>query len=315
MSYQKLEKTGLYLSVWGSSFMSILGISFGLLIESEAILLDGFFNVITFIMALASVWISWLVRQPEGKQFQFGYLSFIPLVNLSKGLLIFVLSLFALFSAISAMLHGGRMLNASLGVVYAIIAALGCLFIAISQHSIAQKIGSSMIIVDAKNWLVNGLISLSVGIAFSIIAFIQGTSWSGLVPYADPIIVTFLVLITLPVPIKIVIESANQILLGAPNSEIQKQLQLAFKTAIADLPCEKYWTRMTQAGQNIYLHIFWLIPQEFSKISVEQLDNLRTQITETMQQTYSDITVDIIFTQDTQWANHINASVSQIQSN
>ena len=96
MNHEKLEKLGLYLSLWGALFMSILGISFGLFIESEAILLDGFFNVISFIMALASLWISWLVRQPEGKQFQFGYLSFIPLVNLSKALLIFVLSLFAL---------------------------------------------------------------------------------------------------------------------------------------------------------------------------------------------------------------------------
>ncbi len=312
MNRQKLEKTGLYLSIYGALFMSILGISFGLYIESEAILLDGFFNIISLMMAVASLWIAWLVKQPEGSQFQFGYLSFIPLVNLSKGLLIFILSLFALFSAISALLHGGRMLNAGLGVIYAIIAASGCLIIGISQKFIAKKTGSSILIVDAQNWLINGLISLSVGVAFGIVAFIQGTSWSNLVPYADPIIVTVLVLITLPVPVKIIIESANQILLGAPHSEIQKQLRLVVETAIAEFPCEQYWLRMTQAGQNIYLHIFWLIPQEFSQISIKELDRLRMQITEKMQQSYHDLTVDIIFTQDTSWANQTNSSVTKI---
>ncbi|HAC63099.1 MAG TPA: cation transporter [Cyanothece sp. UBA12306] len=303
---QKLEKIGLYLSIFGSLFMSILGISFGLFLESEAILLDGFFNVISFMMALASLYIAWLVRQPEGKQFQFGYLSFIPLVNLSKALLIFILSLFALFSAITALLHGGRMLNPGMGVIYAIIASSGCLIIAISQHFIAKKTGSSMVIVDAKNWLINGLISLSVGIAFGFVTFTQRTSWSNLVPYADPIIVTVLVLITLPVPIKIIIESSNQILLGAPESDIQQQLRLVFHNAILDLPCEKYWLRMTQAGQNIYLHIFWLIPEEFSKMSLEQLDNIRKEITKTMEESYNDLTIDIIFTQDAEWMQKIS---------
>ena len=45
------EKIGLNLSIFVTLFMSILGISFGIFIQSEAILLDGFFNVVSFIMA------------------------------------------------------------------------------------------------------------------------------------------------------------------------------------------------------------------------------------------------------------------------
>lgn len=140
MNQENLEKIGLYLSVFVTLFMSALGISFGILIESDAILLDGFFNVVSFLMAIITLWVAWLQKQPENQYFQFGYLSFIPLVNGIKGLLIFVLSLFALTSAISAILHGGRTLNANLAVVYAAIAAAGCLITALIQKKLLKKI-------------------------------------------------------------------------------------------------------------------------------------------------------------------------------
>ena len=306
MSSNKLEKFALQLSVGGTLFMSILGVTFGLWLASEAILLDGFFNVISLIMAIASLWISWLIRQPEGKQFQFGYLNFVPLVNLSKGLLISVLSLFALASAVSALLRGGRMLNPGMAVIYALIAASGCFIIAITQNIISKKTRSPMVIVDSKNWLINGAISLSVGIAFGIVAFIQGTSLSWFVAYADPTIVMTMVLVTIPVPIKIIIESTNQLLLGAPSSALQKQLRIVLETAIKDLPCAKHWLRMTQIGQYIYVHIYWLLPKDFAAISVEKLDRIRAKITRLLEQTYRDITIDIIFTQDQQWVEQMN---------
>ena len=63
------------------------------------------------------------MQQPDNEYFPFGYGSFEPLINLSKGLLIAGLSLFALVSAINALLHGGRTLNPGFGITYAAIAA------------------------------------------------------------------------------------------------------------------------------------------------------------------------------------------------
>ncbi len=88
MILQKQEDFVFKLSIWGASGMSFLGITFGLIAPSEAILLDGFFNVISVLMAGVSLWVSWLLKQPESEDFQFGYALFEPLVNLGKDLLI-----------------------------------------------------------------------------------------------------------------------------------------------------------------------------------------------------------------------------------
>ena len=302
MILQKQEDFALKLSIVGTSGMSFLGIIFGLIAPSEAILLDGFFNVISLLMAGVSLWVSWLLKQPESEDFQFGYALFEPLVNLGKGLLIGMLSLFALFSSIVALLNGGRSLNAEIGIIYAAIAATGCLIIAFIQRNIAKKNNSPMVQVDSQNWLINGTISLSVGIAFIIVSFIEKTSWSGFVPYADPTLVTVLVSITLPVPIKIIIESLNQLLLGSPSLVVRQQIRTVIRESIQDLPCVKYWLRITKMGRQLYVHIYWLLPANFQINSVYQLDQIREQIAVVLQQSYNNLALDIIFTQDKKWA-------------
>ncbi|MGF1488916.1 MAG: cation transporter, partial [Prochloraceae cyanobacterium] len=178
MNSQKLEKFALKLSVFGTPFLTILGISFGLWIQSEAIILDGFFNLISLIMALASLWVSWLISQPASKYFQFDYLNFIPLVNLIKGLLIVITSLLALILSIITIFNGGRNLDSQIAVLYAIIAAITCSIIAVIQRYIAQKNSSTMVIVDSQNWLINGLISLALVIAFSFIRVLENSAYN-----------------------------------------------------------------------------------------------------------------------------------------
>ncbi|MGK7876373.1 MAG: cation diffusion facilitator family transporter [Xenococcaceae cyanobacterium] len=306
MSNHHLEQRALQLSIWGALGMAGLGITFGMLTPSEAIMLDGFYNLISFVMAGASLWVSRQVRQPDDEYFQFGYAGFEPLVNLIKGLLIAILSLYALFSAIDVLFHGGRELNTGFAIQYAVIAASGCLIIAVIQTAIAKKTGSPMVQVDSKNWFINGVISLSVALAFLIVAFIQGTSLSGFVPYADSTIVTALVIMTFPIPIKIIIENLKQLLLGAPNCAVRQRVKALFEGAVEDLPWVKHWLRITQVGRQFYLHIYWLLPEEFQLTSVEQLDQIREKITAVFQQEYANLTVDIIFTQNAKWAGVMN---------
>ena len=287
--------------MFGTLFMSTLGISFGLWIQSEAILLDGFFNFISLIMAIASLWVSWLITQPSNKHFQFDYLNFIPLVNVIKGLLIFTVSLFALASSVIAILNGGRSLDAGLAVIYAIIAAAGCLIIALIQRHVGQKTNSSMVIVDAQNWFVNGLVSLSVGIAFTIVVLLKGSPFEWFTPYSDSTIVILVVLVSIGVPIQIIIQSIRQLLLAAPSSKIQRELNSILATAIEELPCTEYSVRMTETGQYIYVYLLWLLPQQEESNKVKEVDRYRTIVTKALQAYHENLNLDIIFTEDKNW--------------
>ena len=306
MNNHQLEQLALQLSIWGALGLALLGISFGLFVPSEAIMLDGFFNLISSVMAGISIWVAWLVKQPDNEYFQFGYASFEPLINLIKGLLITLLSIFALFSAIDALLRGGRVLDAGVAIKYSAIAASCCLVIALIQSAIAKKTGLPMIRVDSQNWFVNGLVSLSIGFAFILVIFIEGSQWSGFIPYADPTIVTTIIIITIPIPIRIILDNIRQLLLGSPQSAMRRHIERLFQSAIESVPCADKRLRMTQIGRHLYLNIYWLLPDNFELNSVKQLDLIREKIEAALKPEYQDLNVEVIFTQNEHWFQQMN---------
>ena len=307
MNNHQLEQLALQLSTRGALGLALLGITFGLIAPSEAIMLDGFFNLIGFVMAGISLWVAWLVKQPDNEYFQFGYASFEPLINLIKALLIALLSLIALFSAIDALLHGGRLLDAGIAIKYAAIAAACGLAIALIQTAIAKKTGLPMVRVDAKNWFVNGLISLSIGVAFILVGLIEGSQWSRFIPYADPTIVTIIIIITSPIPIQIILDNIRQLLLGSPQSPMRQHIEQLFQSAIEGVPCAGKRLRITQIGRYLYLNIYWLLPENFELTSVRQLDRIRENIETVLKPEYRDLNVEVIFTQNEQWFKEMNS--------
>jgi predicted Co/Zn/Cd cation transporter (cation efflux family) len=82
----------------------------------------------------------------------------------------------------------------------------------------------------------------------------------------------------------------------------KKRLKTLFKTTAQRFPAEKHWVRMTQLGKIVFLSIYWLIPQDFSFENIGQLDEIREEVAAVIQQSYPDLMIDIIFTQDAKWA-------------
>lgn len=300
------ERTALQVSTIGTGGLALLGIGFCLFVNSDSILLDAFYNVISFVMSLGTLWIAWLVRQPESQVFQFGYMGFVPLTNILKGLLVTIVSLFAGMSSIQGLVSGGRATNSTLAMIYAAIAATSCLLITLYQWRVSQKINSPLLRVDTKNWLVNGLISLSVGLAFAIASWIENTSLAWFVPYTDPTLTLLIVTLSLPIPLKTIGSNLYQLLWGAPTSERQLQIKHGFDQAIAQLPYEHIWLRTAEIGDFIYIHAYWLLSESQQSLTLADLDQMRLSIIQALQALIPNLEADIIFTQDAEHASSLD---------
>jgi hypothetical protein len=119
VDHEKLEKNGLVLSIVGALSMAALGFGFAVLTSSDAVLLDGFFSLIGFAVGLVSLRVATLVRRPDDEFYHFGYAAYEPMLNLTKGLLMAFVTLFALVSAILVVIEGGREIEAGWASVYA----------------------------------------------------------------------------------------------------------------------------------------------------------------------------------------------------
>ncbi|MDG2383057.1 MAG: cation transporter [Pirellulaceae bacterium] len=297
---QELERRGLWLSVLGALLMAALGIGFAILTSSDAVLLDGVFSFVGCAVGFVSLRVAHLIARPDDETFHFGYSAYEPMLNLTKGLLMGVVSLFAFVSSITVAVHGGRAIEAGWATVYAVLAALGCFAIAVVQRVLAASTRSPLLQVDANNWLVDGLFSAAVALAFLIATILEGTKYDRWLPYADPLIVAVLVLISLPVPIMIIRDNWNQLVGKAPHRKIQDRADKVVSAILSDVATVDTNIRMQQWGRLTYLQLY-VICEPVMNCDLKELDKYREQIANALAKEFDNLALDVVFTQDTQW--------------
>ena len=298
MNKTALERRALRRSVWGNLFFAALGFGFAASSESEAILLDGFFSLIAFVMSLLTIRVAKLVQGPADDWFHFGYSSFEPMLNTIKGLLLLGVCAFSLVSAVNALLHGGRPLNPGWALIYAIVAASGAGLLALAQRRAAKATGSPLLEVDVKNWQIDAALSAGVALAFSAAFLLRDSQWAHLLPYVDPALVTVLVLLMIWDPIRIVADGVGELLAVSPEKAVQEQVQEEFARLVADDPVDSFKLRMLKSGRTYYLLAHVVVTPRTRITGVEELDAMRSRITSGLRALHPPWEVDVVFVAD-----------------
>lgn len=285
--------------------MAALGIGFSVLTQSNAVLLDGIYSLIGFAAALVALRISTLVLQPDDTHYQFGYGSFEPLFNLIKGVVIGFIGVYALVDAISSILSGGRPIQAGVALVYAVLVGIACFVVAVYLRTMAKKIQSPLVELDAKNWIIDGVLTAAVLIAFIITIIMEKSQYAWMAVYADPAIVAILVVLTLPVPYIAIRDNIKQLLLAAPDLKMQSEIQEILTQELEGLPKEDYLVRMTQVGRFLYMQIFLLFTPQCVINDVSTHDAIRQRLSDAVVDIYPNVSVDVVFTMERKWFGNI----------
>lgn len=297
----KTESSTLVFSAIMALLIGSVGIMATLASNSQAILLDGLFNLIYFSVALVTIKVSKLASRPDSESYPFGYSYFESLVNLCKGLLILGVSIFALVDAIAALLTGGRAISAGLAVAYALFATCACSLTAWVMHRSQQHVQSPLIGADKLNWIVNSVISAAVLAAFCLVLLFEYLGWYTVLPYVDSVLVIAVVLLCLGVPVRMASQALRELLNKTPEEAIAAPVRQAVARGLADIDTQEVRVRMVRPGRLLYVIVHVALPQQPS-ISIETQDQLRARIDEEVRRYYSPVVCDVVFTADTRWA-------------
>lgn len=297
----KLERRALIVSVIGTLIMAGLGIGFSILTQSNAILLDGIFSLIGFAAGLVALRVSSLVQQPDDAHYQFGYGGFEPLFNLLKGVIIGFIAIYAITDSINSILSGGRHIQAGTALIYAVLVGIACFVVAIYLRAMAKKTQSPLVELDAKNWIIDGLLTVAVLIAFTATIFIEKSDYAWMAVYADPTIVAILVVLTLPVPYIAIRDNLKQLLLAAPSKEMQAKVNELLAPELGTIESEDYLVRMTQVGRYTYMQVYLLFTPQSALDDLIAHDAIRQRLNKALATEYPNVTVDVMFTLDRTW--------------
>jgi cation diffusion facilitator family transporter len=299
----KREQKALLISLYGVLFFIVLALGFAVFTNSGAILFDGIYSLIAFATVLVTLKVAKLAEKPDDEQFHFGYTALEPTLNLFKSLIVIIACVYAGVAAIMRLLDGGTEAEYGWAVVYGVISSVGCFIVAGVLKKMGRDTRSGLLAVESKTWFVDGLFSFSVLLGFIGAWIINQTEYASLAPYVDPLLLAILVVVALPIPGRILIDSLREVILMAPKAEVVDEFEVKLNELLGHLPHQLIELRVTKRGRNTYILVHVVVSDEFKITSIKELDIIRHTTNDAMVAWNPDIVLDIMFVQDLAFAD------------
>lgn len=293
---ESVESTGIKISIIGAFTFAILGLVFAMWTKSQAVLLDAAFNLISALMAFFALKVTQLLKEPYSERFPAGYVALEPFYILIKGLILFILTVFVVSSNILIIIRGGNELQIGLIVIYIGLAVAGNFLIYMLIRMKERKKASPVLQMEKENWMVNTLISSGIGLSFLLVLIFKNGFLEPVIPYVDQIVVILIGLITLPIPVYAIRNGLRELLLMAPQGDIQDKIRKAI-TSYMDLKIFKEWRiYILKTGRKYWLTLT-VVPVA-QNISADLPDQVRSNLRESISREIGDYNLDIIITKD-----------------
>lgn len=296
------ERRLLKLSFYAAGVFVIVALASAIITASDAILFDGVYSLIAFIMAMLTLKVAQLVELPDDDRFHFGYTAIEPTLNLFKSLIIMATCLYAVIGSIKSLMTGGNPSEYGLAMGYGIFAMLGCFAVAIIMKAQGKALRSDLVNVDAHTWLIDGVLSASILVGFVIAYFLSVSGFEAYAPYVDPILLIVLGLTMLPVPVKIMLESLNEVINKAPPEAVTTTIERRLADSLKKVPYEHVEVRISKRGRDTYMLVHIIVNDSFKFATVSELDDIRLKCERDLKEWDSSIIMDILFIRDPELA-------------
>ncbi len=221
---EKIEKKALLLGFIGNLSLALLGWGMFLYTRMDALFLDAGFSFVAAMSSLLAIFIS---RQASKKSNSFStgshvlapiYAFFNQLISLTIVVSVSSASIFKLFKFFSSGV--GEPVKIDFMLYYSIVVSVISFLLAVMYAKAYKKTNQLSNILDAerKTVLIDGIMSIGIGIAVGVLALVDIDSNLGYFHYiADPVISLFLALFTIKEPVKLLkknfLEIANALVL------------------------------------------------------------------------------------------------------
>jgi predicted Co/Zn/Cd cation transporter (cation efflux family) len=306
----RLEQYLLVTSIGVTLVIGAMGLVFGFLTGSFAIMFDGVYATIDASMAALGLGVARLILQdalrtdddaPGRVRYQYGFWHLEPMVLALNATMLTLAAGYALVSAIMLILEGGTEIEFDLAIPYAVVVAGICFAMALRQRRRNRALNSAFIALDAKGWLMSGSITTALLVGFLVGFALDGTAWAWMRPYVDPVVLATVCLVVLPLPFSDLREALAGILRVAPE-DLDARVRSVAAEAKARHGLADDYTYVARVGRATLIEITFVAPPGWKLSGVGQLDAIRQEVGEALGGKGPDRWLTIAFTEDPHWA-------------
>ena len=299
----RIEQRTLTLSLVGVAAIAFASLAWGLAIESDVVILNGIFSLVSLVGSVLYLVAAKLVTRPADRRFQYGYAHVEPLVNGVNALLVLVICVYAFVNGVEGLRAGGDEVDAGSVVWFGALTAVVSLAIGGYEMRVARLTGSQLVRNDGREWLLDAAFSLVTLVGFAVL-FVLPEPQRGLwAQYADSVLVMVLALAFLPVPITVLKRSAGELLhMASEDDAIATRVEAEMRVIRAEHDIQSHSTHVAKIGRSHLVEVNIVVGPGFALQTVPAQDGLRERIWAAVGRPIHEAWLTINITADPRWA-------------
>jgi cation diffusion facilitator family transporter len=300
MSDTRQEQRILKASIVATVGVAAIGFVGGLLARSQAILFDGVYSLVDVALTLVALSVLRLVAREDSPRFQYGYWHLEPMVEALGGAILSLACIYALANAMIGFSDGGHEVRYGAALAWALLLTVVDLAMAawIGRH--ARRLESGLLALDARAWLLTGLMSLAVVLAFLIALALRGGEYAHWTPYIDPLVLCVISLAVLPLPLRGAWRAMREVLQVAPD-DLDRRVHEVMTRFVAEQGFVGFTSHVAKMGRMRFVEIHILTRPDYNPGSIGRADALRDHIAEQLGAREAQFWLTIDFTSDPAW--------------
>lgn len=272
-------------SLIGILLVSGMGIGFGLVSGSFAIMFDGVFSLIDAAMTVLSLHVARLIgksvsdRLPERlrQRYTFGFWHFEPMVLALNATILLSVTVYAGLTALMALASGGRAMAFGPALAYAAVVVVICAAMALWEQRANRRVRSEFVAMDVRGWIMAGAVTGALLLAFGIGAALNGGAYAWLMPYIDPAVLVLVCAVLVPVPVATLRRAVSELAMVTPPDLLEQVDEVAMKT-VQDQGFDGHRSAVARTGRATQIEIYFIVPPNQPARPLEYWDGLRDQI-------------------------------------
>lgn len=297
------EKKIILFSINMTIVSSMLGIFIGIYSNSQLILFDGLYSLISFALSLTSFYTAKFMSKNDWKRYPFGKAAAEPLVMIFNYNVLIFLSVEFIIKNVNVILSGGRDVKSGIAVIYALITTSLCGFTFMVLYFLSKRKNSGLLKVEADGWLYDTLISFSVLVTFVIVNLLYRKSlFVSYLPFVDPIVVIVVSILFIIRAIKMIVEASKEILSVSAEDDLTEKMEDIIEKIEEEYKIKESFLRLSQGRRIIWVEIDFVVDDNSLVKTVKDEDEIREKIYETLKSVKCDKWVTIAFTTKRKWA-------------
>lgn len=304
-SEQKVLRISILMTVITSGFSILLG----LLARSSAIIFDGIFSLTDTVMTILALLVANLIRMSTNEEisnkkleerFTMGFWHLEPIVLGLNGMMLVSAAIYALLTAVNSFLSGGQKIVFDYAIFYAIVSLIFEASMAVFTLKANKKIKSDFIAIDARAWIISASMTVAWLLAFAFGYIIQDTSLEWLSSYVDPIILSLVCIIVIPMPIASIKKALSDILLVTPH-DLKQEVDEVAQKVVDQYGFAFYRVYVARVGRGKQVELCFVVPEGYPPKGLEEWDKIRDEIEKKLKAESPNYWLTIVFTADPEW--------------